>query len=170
MIKISQIDRQQDIFDPINTRAILFKVENKTTDEVFEKEILPENAARWKAKTIRTELMSSIEKLIKQRKGNLASVLNEPEAPQDKYDAVLELEHTFLGLSTMNNQNLYPALRYIKQHIIYKLDQIAPSHKSKFYKNYHMKVTMILSYVNQQIRNFERANELTKSKLKTRKI
>lgn len=163
MIKISKIDRQQDIFNPVNTKHILFKVVNEITEEEFQQEILPENVARWKARTIRMELRKAINKLIKQRRCNLESVLREPDAPQSKYNAVLELETEFLGLSSLKNQNLYTALRFIKQRLIYRLDYIAPSHRSKFYKNYHMKVTRISAYVNQQIRAFERANQISKS-------
>lgn len=164
MIKINTVDRQQDIFNPVNTNHLLFKVENQITGEQLLEEILPENTQRWKARTVRMQLMKAIMKLIKQRKCNLESVMREPDAPQSKYNAVLELGTEFLGLSSLENQNLYPALRFIKQRLIYRLDYIAPSYQSKFYKKYHMRVTMISAFVNQQIRAYERAEQMTKSK------
>jgi hypothetical protein len=158
LIKIKEVRQQTDLFSP-PSRTIHFVVYNMKGKTLREADILPENAARWKSTTIRKELLFIISKMIKARKYAYQSY--EADAPQDKWQAVLDLEKKMIMISSF--RKLEPSIRYIKKNMLYLLEFCTPNKESRFYQNYKMQIDELKAYLDAHILNYQRVKDLSEA-------
>jgi len=157
MIKITRVNLQTDLFSTPGPE-IMFKVENQITKEKSDHKIMPNKANSWKMEIIQKEASLAIKNMYNQRRYALQHY--ESNLPQNKWNSVLEIEKSLKKLKELKDlKDLHSYLRYIKQHVIFRLENIGPNPGSKHFNNYQSKLNSMKHYINIQLLSYQRISK-----------